>query len=176
MARMSYASVFFLILIRFSWVKCYEVSYCDDEKSRKIEYSNIKLEPYPIKHNEKYTLWIDLDVLETVPCTALIQFTAVKCGEDKSKCDKNMTIPLPKGFQMIKNCMGDDNAKYPCITDRSNMFAVNEKSCCVQPGLIHICIDVPKIFSPGCYDVYMVVLVSSDEVISCYQTTGVQFV
>ncbi|XP_067121898.1 uncharacterized protein [Centruroides vittatus] len=176
MARMSYASVFFLILIRFSWVKCYEVSYCDDEKTRKFEFSNIKVEPYPIKHDETYTLWVDINVLERVPCTALIQITAVKCGEDKSKCDKNMTIPLPKGFEMVKKCMGDDNAKYPCLVDKSNMFHVKEKSPYLEPGLIHICIHVPKIFSPGCYDAYMELLVSEHEVISCYRTTGVQFV
>ncbi|XP_023227926.1 uncharacterized protein LOC111628384 [Centruroides sculpturatus] len=92
MANMSYALIVFLILIQFSWVKCYEILNCDDENSQQVEVSVKSVVPYPIISDEPYTISGTLNFLKDVPCSALSLITAVKSGEDKSKCDKNMYV------------------------------------------------------------------------------------
>ncbi|XP_023227929.1 uncharacterized protein LOC111628386 [Centruroides sculpturatus] len=176
MANMSYALIVFLILIQFSWVKCYEVSYCDDENSRQLEYSVQRFEPYPINSNKPFTVWIDWNFRENMPCSALFHLTAVKSGEDKSKCDKNMTLSVSQVFQMIKQCMKDKNAEYFCINNPSDFRNFGNRNMRqVEKGPMQMCVTIPKIFVPGFYDIYAEVLKTEHKVISCCKFQGIEF-
>ncbi|XP_023240220.1 uncharacterized protein LOC111638699 [Centruroides sculpturatus] len=160
------------MLTQLSWVKCYELSYCDDENKRQLEYSIERIEPYPINSKEPFTIWGTVNFLKEVPCSALFLLTAVKSGEDKSKCDKNLTISMSQAFEMMKKCMGDKNTKYFCIKDPSDFgkFMTNSnKPPYVEAGPIDGCLTIPKLLPPGLYDIYLELLVSTHEVIFCYK-------
>ncbi|XP_067132211.1 uncharacterized protein [Centruroides vittatus] len=176
MACMTFASIFFLTLIQFSWEKCcdgsYKPSYCDDEK-RKLEYSNVKIEPYPI-NEVPFNVSLDWNFLETVPCSALFYLSAVKCGQDKNETDKEMPITMNIAYNKIRECMGSEATEF---CNRENIYQPQPKS--IPPGPMHICISLGKVLQPGCYDIYVELRARkdrlNDEILSCYQFKEMEF-
>ncbi|XP_023227927.1 uncharacterized protein LOC111628385 [Centruroides sculpturatus] len=141
-----------------------------------MEYSNFTFTPYPIQYENSFQASFHLNFLQPVTCDAIFFLTLLPCGKDKNEALKTFTFGVKFVMEVFKKCAKDKNAYYSCLERDYAKKLQNGNN--IQPGRIYGCANFPKMFNPGCYDVFLEFRQKEGKnnvvEISCYKLTNVK--
>ncbi|XP_067121897.1 uncharacterized protein, partial [Centruroides vittatus] len=144
-----------------------------DENNYQMKVSNADLNPYPIEYKKNFLVFMYWEFLQPVTCNTMFFVTIVGHGKKKYEASKQSTFSMKQVMSTIQNCTMDKKAYYSCLENDPIFLKKMQNGNNIQPGSMYACSELPSMFKPGFYDVFVEFKMNA-ATITCFKLSNVE--